>query len=135
LTRSVVRAPTSALFAQVVQQVWQNVGVAVRIEKLAPLTLINRASQHDFQAMLIRWAGRPDPDHNVYQFFHSESPRNYSLFRNDQMDRLLMQGRTTTDPGKRAGIYHRVSQLLAEKVPYLFLVSFTNYFLAAENVR
>jgi peptide/nickel transport system substrate-binding protein len=134
-TFSVSATPESVRQAQVLQQMWQKVGIKANIEQIEQLQLIRKAIKQDFEAIYFRWPGRIDPDLNVYQFFHSSSPRNYTQYKNPEMDKLLELGRTTVDPAARLDTYGKIGQLLADDGTYLFLHSTTNFFLTSRKVN
>jgi len=118
--------PFTQRVMQAVQQMWQDVGIKVEIKVFDQARLIQSMLSHDFQAALFRWSGRPDPDLNVYGFFHSTVAAraisaNYGQYASPEMDKLLDAGRQESDPAKRIVIYDQVSQLLAKDLPYIFL--------------
>ena len=133
--RTIAAALSAAVqLAQVYQQMWQKVGIEVSIEQLEQLQLIRKAIKNDFDAVSFRWPGRGDPDLNAYQFFHSTSPRNYTQYKNPEMDKLLEQARSALDSKVRLDTYAKVAQLLARDGTYLFMHSTTNYFLSSRKV-
>jgi peptide/nickel transport system substrate-binding protein len=118
--------PTSLLAIQALQYMWQTVGIDVELKVVDQARNVQNMLSHSFDAALFRWSGRPDPDLNVYGFFHSSNARrhvssNYVRYANPLMDELLDAGRQTLDPAARIAIYDRISQLLAEDVPYIFV--------------
>jgi ABC-type transport system substrate-binding protein len=135
LKMSVNASPSSLLTAQALQQMWKKVGIDVEINQMEQVQLIRASNTHDFQLMLYRWAGRADPDMNVYQFFHSKSSTNRVNYKNPEMDKLLEAGRRTIDPKARLDIYHQVNNILARDVPYLLLTYFDNYSLVSPKVH
>jgi peptide/nickel transport system substrate-binding protein len=128
-------APGSVLVGQVLQQMWKKAGIETEIVPTEASQAIRNAFAHDYQVMLFRWAGGPDPDKNVYQFFHSKGSINLVQFNNPEMDRLLEAGRATTDQAERLKIYRQVNNLLAQQLPYLFLTYFENISLASRAVH
>lgn len=82
LTLTANAAALSTLMAQAVQQMWKRVGIEAEIVRLEGTQLVRTAIARDYQVMLYRWAGRADPDMNVYQFFHSKSSTNRVNFKN-----------------------------------------------------
>ena len=132
--------PFSLLVTQAVQQMWQGVGVKVELKVFDQARLIQNMLTHDFQTALFRWSGRPDPDLNVYGFFHSTiaaraTSANYGQYANPEMDKLLDAGRQQSDPAKRIVIYDQISQLLADEVPYIFLGYVTGPFISTPKVH
>jgi peptide/nickel transport system substrate-binding protein len=66
-----------------------------------------------------------EPDDDLYRFFSShlgKEGRNYSGYRNETVDRLLEEGRSTLDPEARKRIYQEIQRELIVNPPYNFLV-------------
>lgn len=65
-----------------------------------------------------------DADYGLYALFHSEmvgSPGNRSFIKNDELDKLLDEGRRETDEQKRAEIYKEAQEKLTELAPMLYI--------------
>ena len=92
-----------------------------------------------FQAQAFRWAGRPDPDLNVYKFFNSKYANirssNYTQFSNPEMDKLLDQAAQIPDQGKRKVLYSEISALLAKEMPYDFLFAASFFNITSKHVH
>lgn len=132
---SITAVPTQVRLAQVLQQMWKQFGINVTIQQLEQRQLVGKAIDHSFEAMLFRWSGRADPDLNSYQFFHSQSPRNYTAYKNPEMDELLKKGRETVQKNSRISAYQDIGNLLASDGPYLFLWSQRYYFITSRKVQ
>jgi peptide/nickel transport system substrate-binding protein len=83
-------------------------------------------SSKQFVASLYRFTGRSDPHINTYSFFHSKfadvtPSSNYTHYKNSQIDALLEQGMTVTGLEARKAIYAKISAILAQDLPYVFL--------------
>lgn len=132
-------SPHNALAAQALQEMWKAVGINAEIKQIEQARFIRDALTHNFQMSLFRWAGRPDPDLNLYRAFHSkfanETSSNYTQFTNSRMDELLERGRSTLDRSERQKIYDEASALLADEVPYLFLFYATFHTVMAAKVH
>ena len=61
-----------------------------------------------FEAYAIGWAGRVDPDGNMYQFLHTGGTFNYGHYSNQNMGTLRDQARQTNDPTQRKAPYTEV---------------------------
>ena len=48
----------------------------------------------DFEAYLIGWSGRADPDGNMWQMLHSGGTFNYGHYANAEVDKALDDART-----------------------------------------
>jgi ABC-type transport system substrate-binding protein len=135
LKLAVAAMPVAVLTAQALQQMWKKVGIDTEIDQMEQVQGIRAAAAKDYQVMLYRWAGGADPDKNVYQFFYSNATVNRTNYNNPEMDKLLDASRATTDPAARLEIYHKINNILARDLPYLFLTYFDNYALASSRVH
>jgi len=112
------------LAAQVVQQELSKIGIKVNIRVVEWTTLIHQfIDKRRFQAVILGWTTGLDPD--LYDIFHSSKINppglNFISYKNEELDRLLEEGRYTLDKEKRKKIYYRVQEILAEDQPYTFL--------------
>jgi len=132
-------SPHNALAAQALQEMWKEVGINVEIKQIEQARFIRDSINHSFQMSFFRWAGRPDPDLNLYRAFHSsfanQVSSNYTQFTNPRMDELLEKGRTTLDRDQRKKVYDEASRLLADEVPYLFLFYATFHTVMSAKVH
>lgn len=129
-------APWVVRLGQALQQMWKRAGIDAEIHQVEQVEVIRAAITHNFEAMLFRWSGSGDPDHAVYQYFHSsKGSNNYGRFSNTELDRLLEAGRSKVGQDARTEVYAQVSTLLARDVPYIFLYYYTPFMLSARNVQ
>jgi peptide/nickel transport system substrate-binding protein len=70
------------------------------------------------------WSGRPDPDGNTYQFFHTTPgvSLNWSGISDPQLDQLLEQTRQVTEHTERKRLYSQAIQILRDEAPAVFVV-------------
>jgi peptide/nickel transport system substrate-binding protein len=70
------------------------------------------------------WSGRPDPDGNTYQFFHTTPgvSLNWAGVSSPELDKLLEQTRTVSDHTERKKLYSQIIQILRDEAPALFVV-------------
>src|SRR5579871_1392958 len=62
--------------AQVLQSMAAEAGLDLKIRLIEFATSFKQAQAGEFQAFLIGWSGRIDPDGNAYIFLHSKAPQN-----------------------------------------------------------
>ncbi|MDE2277450.1 MAG: ABC transporter substrate-binding protein, partial [Burkholderiales bacterium] len=76
----------------------------------------------DFEAYVLAWSGRADPDGNLYSFVGCKEPLNYAGYCDAQTDRLLAQSRTELDPAARRQVYAQIAArvLAARPIVYLY---------------
>jgi peptide/nickel transport system substrate-binding protein len=84
-------------------------------------TLLDRSNNSDFQAVSLGWSGRPDPDGNIYSYFHTDGGLNRGGYSNTQVDDLLEQTRKVADTSKRKDLYTQVTTLIAQDAPMIFI--------------
>ncbi len=135
LKMSINAAPQSTLAAQALQQMWKKAGIEVELLPMEQTQLVRSSNNRDFQIMLYRWAGRADPDMNVYQFFHSKSMTNRVNYKNAEMDKLLEAERATTNKDERMKLFRQINNQLAKDLPYLLLTYFDNISLTNKKVH
>lgn len=109
---------------EILQQSWQKVGVKVEIRVLEWATFINEyVDKQKFDALVLGWNITNDPD--LFDVWHSSNcgPKklNFICYKNEELDKLLVEGRQVFDPEKRKVFYHKAQDILAEDQPYTFL--------------
>ncbi|GAB4231019.1 MAG: peptide-binding protein [Deltaproteobacteria bacterium] len=114
------RAKTAAIL----QQNLAEAGIAMKIRTVEWAAFINEfIDKRKFDAVILGWNITPDPDQ--FDIWHSSKtgPKelNHVGFANAEVDRLLDEGRSTFDIGKRKKAYFRIQEILAEEQPYVFL--------------
>ncbi len=106
--------------AQVMKDQMSEAGIEAEIEQLEWGKLVAQRQAHQFQASLIGWSGRVDPDGNIYQFFRTGSQFNFSGYSDAEVDKLLDQARATADLERRRQLYRKVEAKLADDAPYVW---------------
>ena len=76
-------------------------------------------------------ARTPDPDAYLYNVYHSSTHGQYAAmeyFKDDEVDRLLDLGRTTTDQAKRKEIYQQVIHRIVDLRPSIYGFQMVNLY-------
>ena len=107
--------------AQVVQSMVKEAGFDVKIQSTEFATSLNMADKGDFEAYVLAWSGRADPDGNIFSFAACKQPLNYSGFCKQEVDDLLTKSRTTLDPAERKKIYGEIAAILLKERPDIYL--------------
>src|SRR3990172_5636189 len=113
--------------AQGLQAMAADVGIRINIEILEFGALLSQLDAHKFDAALLGWSGRPDPDANIYGFFVTGGGLNNSAYANSKVDTMLDAARILTTQDQRRRAYTDVMNALNEDLPYLFLWWPKNY--------
>jgi peptide/nickel transport system substrate-binding protein len=107
--------------AQVVQSMAKEAGFDVKIQSTEFATSLNMADKGDFEAYVLAWSGRADPDGNIFSFDGCKQPLDYAGYCNKQVDELLNRSRTTLDPGERKKIYAEIAAIALKDRPIVYL--------------
>jgi peptide/nickel transport system substrate-binding protein len=121
--------------AQFIQAELQPAGILVNIRQETLAALLSDVETHNFQAALYGWSGRPDPDGNMYSWFHSGGGFNYMQYANPQVDALLETARASNDQTQRTQDYQQAEQLIAQDAPFVFINHWVNVEATTRNVK
>jgi len=113
-------AETEAV-AQVVQSMAAEAGIDMKIRVTEFATSLKQAEAGEYQAYLLAWSGRIDPDGNSYVFLHSDAPQNYSAWMNPEADKALDGARLVTDMAQRKAIYEKLTRAEMEDQAILYI--------------
>jgi peptide/nickel transport system substrate-binding protein len=116
-------SPVSTQVAQILQNMLNQVGISMKIQQQEFGALLNSVLKGDFQAALVGWSGRVDPDQNIYSFLVTGAGNNNGGYSNPRMDQILKQARIESDMAKRKQLYDQAVQLEMQDVPYVYLDS------------
>jgi peptide/nickel transport system substrate-binding protein len=107
--------------AQVVQAMAQEAGFDVKIQSTEFATSFTYADKGQYEAYVLAWSGRADPDGNFQQFYTCGSPNNYAGFCSPEMDKLIQASRTEPDLAKRKAIFAQMVAIAAKERPIIYL--------------
>ncbi|MCU0650712.1 MAG: peptide-binding protein [Candidatus Omnitrophica bacterium] len=110
--------------AEIIQRRLKDIGIRVTIKVVEwSVFLSEYIDRRDFEAILLGWSVSREPD--IYDIWYSAKTKqgefNFVGYGNQEVDRLLLDGRRTFDQIERQRIYHRIHQLIYEDQPYMFL--------------
>jgi peptide/nickel transport system substrate-binding protein len=107
--------------AQVIQSMAAEAGFDLKIRLIEFATSFKQAQAGEFQAFLIGWSGRIDPDGNSYVFLHTKAPQNDGAYSNPDADKALEDARLVTDPAQRKAIYEKLTRIVLNDEPLIYL--------------
>ena len=119
--------------AQVVQAMAKDAGFDIRIQSTEFATSLKLQDQGQFEAYVLAWSGRPDPDGNLHQFLSCKGPLNGSGYCRDDVEALINESRTTLDPARRAAAYDKIAQQVQKDRPVVYL--YHRHWLWAHNAK
>ena len=107
--------------AQVIQSMAAEAGFDLKIRLIEFATSFKQAQAGEFQAFLIGWSGRIDPDGNSYVFLHTKAPQNDGVYSNPEADKAFEDARLITDPAQRKAIYQKLTGTVLRDEPIIYL--------------
>ena len=113
-------AETEAV-AQVMQSMAAETGFDLKIRVTEFATSLKQAEAGEYQAFMLAWSGRIDPDGNAYIFLHTDAPQNYSAWSNAGADKALDDARLVTDMAQRMALYEKLTKLELDDEAILYL--------------
>src|SRR5450631_3256217 len=119
--------------AQVIQSMAAEAGFDMKIRVTEFATSLKQAEAGEYQAFMLAWSGRIDPDGNAYVFLKTGAPQNYSAWSNLDADKALDDARLVTDQAQRRAIYEKLTKAAIDDEPILYI--FHRKILIAHTTR
>ena len=117
----VPKGPENEAVAQVMQSMAAEAGFDLKIRVIEFATSFKQAQAGEFQAFLIGWSGRIDPDGNSYVFLRTKAPQNDGAYSNPEADKAFEDARLITDPAQRKAIYEKLTGTILKDEPIIYL--------------
>ena len=115
--------PETLRAAQVVQAMAAEAGFDLKIQATEFAASLDLATKGDYEAYMVGWSGRTDPDGNLYNFVSCKAPPalNSGHYCSQDVETELDAARTASDPEDRMVHYAKVaSRTLADR-PLIYL--------------
>jgi peptide/nickel transport system substrate-binding protein len=116
--------PTSSdaqRIAQVVQSMAKEAGFDIKIHSTEFATSLNLADKGQFEAYVLAWSGRADPDGNLHTMLACKGPTNYAGYCKEDVEALINESRTSLDAARRAAAYDKIAQAVQKDRPIIYL--------------
>jgi peptide/nickel transport system substrate-binding protein len=123
--------------AQALQAMAADVGIRLKIQIVETGALGDSITRLQHQAALMIWSGRPDPDFDIYPFVTSSGigALNFAGYANPKVEEMLDSARYLNNMAQRRRVYHEVTKILADDVPYVILYFPKEYKLVSTRVH
>jgi peptide/nickel transport system substrate-binding protein len=113
--------------AETAQQWWADVGVQVDLEEGITSDILAGLVDGQYDAGLFNWVyGGSNGDPDARDTLGTGGANNFSNYSNEEADELLQAGIRELDEAERIEIYKQIQEIVAEDVPFLFLLNFQN---------
>ncbi len=107
--------------AQVVQAMAKEAGFDIKIQSTEFATSLNMADKGQFEAYLLNWSGRADPDGNLFSFYGCKQPLNYTGYCKPELDELLNKSRATLDVAQRKKLFEQIAAEIDKDKPIVYI--------------
>jgi peptide/nickel transport system substrate-binding protein len=132
ITGDQVRRPE----AEIVQQFLAEVGIEMNLEEAPVASILESLRAGEMDASLFNWTyGGNDGDPDSTDALISTAVNNFSHFENARVDELMQLGLQETDPAARAPYYQEIQAIVAEEVPFIFMMFWDWYEIYNTRVK
>jgi peptide/nickel transport system substrate-binding protein len=130
---TVTNSGTQQQEGEVIQAMAAEAGFDVKVKATEFAASLDADDRGDFQAHLIGWSGRTDPDGNLWSFVHTGAPLNVSGYSSKEMDALLDGARAQSAVPARKALYAKVAELQQKDIPLMYL--YINKWITGMSVK
>jgi len=125
----------------IVKDVLEDIGFAVDFQAIDFNVVLEKMDAQNFDAVILGWRnGFPD-DPDQTQIFTTEADTlggsNFISYHNEEVDKLMKEALYLPgcDPEKRAELYGRIQEIMAEEMPYVWLFVQNGMYAAQAGVE
>ncbi|SDS35773.1 peptide/nickel transport system substrate-binding protein [Paenibacillaceae bacterium GAS479] len=131
--------PDGKKVAEAIQADFAKIGVKTKIESPEWATYLGdlKTGEKD-DLFMIGWTGdNGDPDNFLFTLLHKDAigSNNYAQYSNEEVNKLLSQGQSETDPAKREELYKQAQVLIKADAPWIPLVHSTPLLAGKANIK
>jgi peptide/nickel transport system substrate-binding protein len=114
--------------AEIAQQSYKAVGMDMQLQEATVDTILEAMVNAQMDMSLFNWTyGGDNGDPDARDTLMTGGANNFNNFSNERVDELLEQGVTEQDEAKRIEMYKEIQAIVAEEVPFIYLLVFTGF--------
>jgi peptide/nickel transport system substrate-binding protein len=122
--------------AEVAQQDLKAVGIEMKLAEAPVAAITEKMRKGEMDASLYNWTyggsgGDPDPSVTL----RSNGGNNWSHYANPKVDSLIDAGLREPDPKKRRPFYSEIQKIVAEDVPFLYIMYWNWYTIFTKRIK
>src|SRR3954453_3259392 len=129
-------APTESAaqrIAQVVQAMAKEAGFDIKIQSTEFASSLALADKGQYEAYVLAWSGRADPDGNLQIHLSCKAALNYSCYCNAEVDEHINKASSTLDPTQRVKLYEQIAERVNRDRPIVY--TFHRHWLWAHSAK
>ena len=128
-------SPVTTQLAQLLKDQLAKAGITANIVQEERAALSNDQNTGNFQMLIFGWSGRPDPDGNLYNIFHTGGGLNYGGYSTPAVDDLLEKARAAGDQAQRKDLYQQAQKLIVDDAAMAFYSFVPAYLVMQPKVQ
>ena len=113
--------PVEVQVGEVIQAMAGEAGFDIKLQALEANAVVAAGKTGGYDAMLVLWSGRADPDGNVAIWLACNGFANWGKYCNAKFDDVLTQARSVTDVAQRQALYRQLSEIYLADRPHIVL--------------
>ncbi len=114
-------SPVETQVGEVIQSMAGEAGFDIKLQTMEANALIAAGKAGAYDAMLVLWSGRADPDGNVSIWLACNGFLNWGKYCNPTFDDVLTRAREVTDVAQRQALYRQLSDIYLDDRPHIVL--------------
>ena len=134
-TLLVTNTPRETQLGEVIQAMAAEAGFDTKVQALEATAMIDAMNAGNYNASVVVWSGRADPDSNIALFLSCDGFQNWGKYCDAPFDALLAAARASTDPAKRQSLYRQVAARYLQERPDIVLFHMTWLFAATDALH
>jgi len=99
----------------------REVAERLKLQSTEFATSLDLADKGQYEAYVLAWSGRADPDGNIFSFDACKQPLNYAGYCKPEVDEILTKSRTTRDPAERRKLFEQLAAIVLKDRPIVYL--------------
>ena len=122
--------------AEIAQQQFQEVGIDMQLQEATVDIILEAMVAGEMDMSLFNWTyGGNNGDPDARDTLMTGGANNFSNFSNERVDELLTAGVTELDEEARIEMYKEIQAIVAEEVPFIYLLVFTGFSYYANSIK
>lgn len=126
--------PEQGRVGQVLQAMVKEAGFDLSLRPTEYATMLSETDAGDYDVFTSGWSGRLDPDGNVANFLKTAGAMNAYGLGDPEIDKLIAEGSTVSDPARRTEIYDELTRRVQDAHTMIYLYRQKNYVVASKDV-
>ncbi len=127
--------PLDRQAAEIIQSMAKDAGFDVKLVSEEGAGLVGNARSGNFQAVMLLWSGRADPDGNMPIWLTCKGFTNWGHFCSPEFDKLIVQGSEGSTLAQRKPFYDKAVAIFEQQAPDIVLYHYSMIWGLSDKVR